>query len=254
MANIIQLHGNYPHIAYALQAYFADRNMTYKQGFKESTCILPISIWQSEREEDNLRATLELISRSFKACSLFMYDIVQRYSFAISHNKDEDAFFDFCKDEGYRWIHKNSDIIETSLTIPYQITRWNNWMKHHRYQYFHKKIISLYDEDTEYRASINAAIKLALDTMTRRGQVFDMDKGTKLYTKYIIEECTILCLWAMESLSFIVNIGSEATHIRMTREKIINHYYHDMLKPVSVRFRKYNNKQENNKNFLLRAA
>ena len=140
------------------------------------------------------------------------------------------------------------------FTTPYKIMRWNDWATHNKFQLFYKKIIDLYETDPEYKKSIELSSNLFLERMIAQGKRFDIKRGLHLCTKYLQEECAVMCLWAEEGFEFEVYPTGRNPCMAMTHEKLIKPQNPKLLRSVSIRFKKYGPKQQLNKNTYLHAA
>ena len=78
-------------------------------------------------------------------------------------DKSEDELYVTAKHAGEQWIKRNMKYIST-LTIPYTISRWDEWVTKGNYQDYHQKVCKLYNE-TSYKDTVN---QIAHEFLLRR--------------------------------------------------------------------------------------
>ncbi len=59
---------------------FTNASLGQKKKFKDSCCLLTISIGNGQHESLKFKSTLELVSKSFKSCMIAVCDTLQRYT------------------------------------------------------------------------------------------------------------------------------------------------------------------------------
>lgn len=119
---------------------FTNASLEQKEKFKDSRCIITISVGQPPHEGKKFQETLALINRSFKGCMIAVCDTLQRYSNAVTRtNKTPDDLCEASRKEGDKWLERNKKAIE-SLTIPCKISRWDEWKDHIGFNDYYKKV------------------------------------------------------------------------------------------------------------------
>jgi hypothetical protein len=206
---------------YKLKASFRGCSQADRKKFKRSKCILLINTRQALHEGGKLGAILELINQQFKKCTILIEDTAQRYLFAIYDNKPVDYFFNSCIDEGDRWYHRNTDIIRETLTIPYQVSRWNQWSSHSQFSYYHDKIVTLYADNSEFREAIQLTANTFLKRADELGYLRNREKAIDLYSQYVMEQCIAMCLWAEEGFEFECKTSKRGAALIAAYEKIM---------------------------------
>src|SRR5437899_2083115 len=75
-----------------------------KDEFKNSQCLLLISVGQDAHEGDRFSATVNLVNSTFSGCLVSLYDSLQRYTMAINSLNDPSYFHDIATRAGDKWL------------------------------------------------------------------------------------------------------------------------------------------------------
>lgn len=208
--------------------------------FSNSHAMILVSVGQPYHESEKFLATIDLVNDKFKFCTLMVCDTLQRHNFIIddSESSMSDAY-SFSLIEGDNWLFRNKDSIN-KLKISYDVKRWDYWMKKENYAETHKKIQSFYKTDSAYRDEINSSIE---EYLVRRASLLTsecfIDKAKNNCLNYLLEECAAMLLWVNEGYNFEIYPNARNSAMRATFEKFIQPYYGDILKPISLRFKRY---------------
>src|SRR5271155_1431726 len=117
---------------YSIKPVFKYSNLN-KETFKQSTCLLTISVGQEVHEGEKFAATLDLVSATFGSAILLIDDSLQRHSMALATNEHASLFYGLSILEGDRWLARNQQYYQ-SLDILKTIIRWDKWLDHPNYQ------------------------------------------------------------------------------------------------------------------------
>lgn len=234
-----------------VKASFAGCPVSDRKLFPISRCILPISIMQKkEHEGARFAATIKLVNASFKACSLLIVDSLYRYTLKIDYpHETENALTKMATKAGDDWLVRNIAAYK-QLTIPHRIIRWRECLDRDDFTEQHRIINRLYDGDLTYRQAIDATVeeyltrqmKTLTDTdESRKTHSFNYDHAFNCCVNYLKEECAAMCLYSkppFKEHEFEVYPTGRATALAITYELLIKPLYPNMLKPVSIRFKK----------------
>lgn len=220
------------------KASFIDLNCDSKHRF--DSCILTISVGQSVHEGEKFKSTLELINKNFKKCTIGVCDTLQRHSIATLADLESDMLYEVAKKEGDQWIDRNSEYCENYLKIPFEIKRWDNWFYNKKYAVYRDQVNKLYDKD---KAFIDIIAKLAIEfnnRLKKRGHNLNEEKGLRLSTEYLLEECAVMSLWYEEGYSVDIYPAIRNEAIEYCFSVIMSEYYNRLLIPVGISFKKNN--------------
>jgi signal transduction histidine kinase len=182
------------------KAYFVGTSDQQKKEFKNSKCVMIISVGQKYHENGELQAAVSLIDRHFGYCNILVCDTLQRHSLAIEQNKSEEELAVLARNAGDKWIKRNMQYIST-LTIPYEISRWDDWINKDRYRDYHEKVLKLYNSDDIYKKVVE---QIAQEFLSRRNNIKNYNLALDLCIKFLLEESAVACLWVESGYKYDV--------------------------------------------------
>lgn len=217
------------------------RNVTdeQKQIFKESRCLLTISVGQASHEGEMFEKTIELINKYFKSCIIVVVDSLQRHTMALNNNKDANYFYKIALREGISWIERNKSFY-SKLTIPHEIVRWDRWLKHSNFPFQQDQLMSLIKTDLAYKLSFDRTIESFLNkTIYRKkeGERINLEISRMHSFNYLLEECTVLCLLKELDGNFEVYPGIRNCAMAKTHRIFVKNSEHNLLEAVAIRFK-----------------
>ena len=219
--------------------------------FAHSDCLLTISVGQATHEEEIFAVTMELVNRSFAACTLLIDDSLQRHNMALNSTKDADFFYNISLKEGDLWLQRNKKYYN-SLTIPKRIFRWDKWLKHPKFSQCLKQVHTAIKNDAAYKKVFDKSIEDFLKKYQERlssANNFNWQRAYKLSYDFVTEECAALCLWPELQCHFEAYPIRYNEAINATRERFISSHHPQLLQAVNIGFR--NVKQIKPQRFFL---
>ena len=239
---------------------FTNASIAQKKKFKDSCCLITISVGNGQHEALKFKSTLELVNKTFKSCIIAVCDTLQRYTYAITRPlKTPEDLYNYSKKEGDRWLERNKNAIE-SLTIPYTISRWDEWLNHKEFKEHYKKVCELYKNDREYANIINDYVEIYLDRLRKQHnnslREIDFLRGKELSIRYLKEECAAMCSWFCLDCGFDLYPPVRNEVLNATYARLIDVRYQHLLAPIGLRFKKSSiitqaNLSNNNPSFAL---
>ena len=225
-----------------VKASFAGCSIDDRKLFSDSRCILPISIMgRKEHEGKRFYATLKLVNRTFKSCTLMVVDSLYRHTLKINHPEFEEAvLWEEAEEAGRSWLTRNQEACRL-LTIPHQIIHWQECLSHADFSRQYKIVLDLYETDILFREAINRSVEQYLDRYLNRkekGVDFNYSQAFGYCLDYLKEECAGMCLWVDGQYDFEVYPTGRSPALAMSYERLIQPSYPTLLKPVSLRFKK----------------
>lgn len=224
-----------------IKASFQKCAISDRKLFNQSKCIMPISIGQKVHEGAKFSAVIKLISSYFNSCTILVDDSIQRYTKQIGNQHlSLEELRKIAITEGDEWLERNKPSYE-QLTIPYKISRWDDWYKHSDYQSSYNKVNNLYQSDETYRQIVHDNIKEFIERHTAYMDVkeYDHQHAFDNCLQYLKEECSVMCLWAIEKYDFEVYPSGRNQAMKATHERLIKPFDPNILKSVGIRFKKY---------------
>ena len=204
--------------------YFVGVDDHQKKEFKDSKCVMIISVGQKYHEDGELHAAIKLINKHFGYCNVLVCDTLQRNSMRIEQqDKSEDELYVLAKNVGEQWIERNMKYI-TTFTIPYVISRWDDWITQSNYQYYHQGVYKLYSDDTSYRDTVD---QIAHEFLLRRNglNIVNQKSDFDSCIKYLLEESAVACLWVEAGYKFDVyptrsNMAMITAYKKLAQDKV----------------------------------
>ncbi|PIR10251.1 MAG: hypothetical protein COV52_09845 [Gammaproteobacteria bacterium CG11_big_fil_rev_8_21_14_0_20_46_22] len=123
-----------------------------KEQFKQSRCLLTISVGQEVHEREHFEATIELVNASFDSCIMLIDDSLQRHTMALESEKDADSFYRGSIEAGDQWLERNA-MYYGKLAILSKIVRWDQWLLHPNFQAQQNELKALMDSDDAYHSA-----------------------------------------------------------------------------------------------------
>ena len=219
---------------------FRRNNITEeKEKFKHSKCLLTISVGQEVHEGEKFSTTIELINSSFQSCIMLIDDSLQRHTMALEREEDADFFYDHSIQEGNLWLERNEKYYK-NLTILDKIIRWDMWLFHAAYHEQKNKIITLMQNDPDYKYAFDETIEEFLRRYYKRAMhktIFDIERDRKLCRDYLVEECTALCLWIELNCHFEVYPNKRNLAMDETHKRFVQPSFPHLLNGVAIKFK-----------------
>jgi len=206
-----------------------------KQKMIGSNCILHISVGQEYHEGEKFIATMDLINRTFKSCTIMLCDTLQRHTLRTKNpNLSDNAIYNKALVLGDEWLARNA-VAYKHLSIDFKIMRWDEWLNHPNYIKYRKQIDELYNTNVDYKNKIHSTINKFLE---RQGLLND-EVSFKLCEAYVLEECPILVpLWAQTGCQFIIYPRFRTAAMSATYQHFIGNTGKDVLQEVALKFNK----------------
>ena len=237
------------------KASFAGCPLEERKRFSKSHCVVGISVGQLYHEFEKFEATINLINKSFKQCTIVVGDTLQRHNIAARYDVSLEKAYIMAKKAGDAWINRNTMFYQR-LTIPYTITRWDYWLRSPHYFLTHEKINKFCDINPFYRRAFDLNIKTYLDRCRERGdKITNEDQLKDNCLNYLKEECAVLIDWASRGCNYFIYPRYIGEAMDITLQTFVNREKSIML-PVSLRFKKRENanRYSSEINFTQRTA
>lgn len=171
-----------------------------KASFSNSKCLFLISVGQHYHEGAKLEAALKIINKHFKEVIILVGDTIQRYTHAVHQNKSPEHLLQFAEDEGSRWLERNGPIINSALTKPHRVNRWDHYRRLPAFDYYFKAVSVASKTDSHYRDAFELDSQEFLTRSSRGDPRLLASNSSDLCIQYLTEECACMCVWAAREL------------------------------------------------------
>ncbi len=209
------------------------------QEFSSGSCLLTISVGQDYHENERFISTVELANENFKSCKILVVDTLQRYTMSLDSEMMSDDFYVHSLKEGDSWLLRNKKYY-SELNCLAEVVRWDFWLKHTQYQYFHNLVKTELEQDETYKALFDKTINFYLDRYrlrVRNPMMFNRDRAYKICFSYVHEECAAYCLWPETGCDFeLYPVRRNAAMIETYKRFILDDA--KKIYPIDIQFRK----------------
>jgi hypothetical protein len=205
--------------------------------FKDSHCLLTISVGQTAHEYLKFSATISLINQSFKQCTICVGDALQRYTLAMEMAIPPEDLFDVATQLGDEWVQRNF-CRYSLLNMPYEIIRWGSYLIHPDFNLVKEKILTLHSSDLDCQKAFSSAIDLFMERYLRkhcRGLPVTNEIVRNYCFEYLLEESVAMCLWAENKYDYDVYPGRRNPAMEFIHSKFIQPVTPNVLTSVVIK-------------------
>ncbi len=218
-----------------------------KDFLKARSCIVSISVGHEAHEDEKFRATMKMVNLRFKKCVISVSDILQRYSISAKDplQRSPEEFYEYSKELGDEWLERNIPIIEEELKIPYEIMRWDDYVKNPKFQDRHKQVIDLFENNHEYQDVIK---KTARDFLTRSFVDLNInispERFCKLSEEYLLEESAAFLEWVDKKYDYELYPSMIGAFIKKTFDLLMPEESKNIAHRLKIKFEKIAKEKE----------
>lgn len=221
-------------------SFYVSPSLEETRLLSESACYLPICVGQSCHEGEKLRATLELIEKKFASCTIVLADTLERYNTEEFFSGNYEAAYNKSLRYGNDWIEKNHRYYST-CSIPYKISRWDEWINHSLYMECKTAFDSVYETNPILKNAVDESIHEFILRLKNRNKekeesYFNMRCTHSL--NYLKEECAVMLLFAQARLGYEVYTAARSPVMSATYDLFIKSSYPLQLKQLVLRFKR----------------
>lgn len=211
--------------------------------FNNKKCILTISVGQLNHEADKLFSTILAINKHFSYCIIMVCDSLQRYTMRIFSEKNSEELHKISNQFGDDWISRNIESIN-SFTIPYKISRWDDWINHPDFKEKLFIINQLHLNSTEFKDIVFFTAKTFLKRNTEKIACKE-EEAIELSSLYLLEECAVMLLLAEEGYHFEIYPSERNAAMDYIYRTIISGVDRNLMRAVWIKFKSvsYNRKE-----------
>jgi signal transduction histidine kinase len=232
------------------KAYFIGINDSQKKEFKDSKCIMIISVGQKYHENGELKAAISLVNKHFAYCNILVCDTLQRHSIKIENqDKNEQELYALSKKNGDDWIERNQPYID-NFDIPHTTSRWDDWISQNNYKGYINQVYALYNNDDSYKKIVN---EIAEEFLARKSRQ-DLTEAQKKIAfdssiQFLLEESAVACLWVESGYKFDVYPTRSNMAMIVAYTKLVNEKFGYNSNSLRLNIKKFsNNSQETSVN------
>lgn len=221
------------------KAYLSGLTQEQKNGLKQASCYLLISVGGKDHEAGRLQAVVNQIEKNFKSCVVLVADTLQRHNFITDIINEKEAY-NIALEAGDNWLARNINTIK-DMNIAWRISRWDEWINHSNYELCRKKIELEYNnENSEFKKAILNTTENFLIRYSNRNKKLQISlnafKNNSI--NYLKEECAAMILWAMAGLNYEIYPSHRVEAMQATQKLFIDNNYPGTLQPITFNCKK----------------
>lgn len=162
-------------------------------------------------------------------------DSLQRHSLQIKHGLSETEAWEKAKILGNEWLIRNRLALQ-KIQIPYEISRWETWLQHPKYQKQADYIEHLYNYDEQFNSLVYQSVHpfAARNAKNHPDFKFILQKSIE----YIKEECTVMPLWVEKEINYELYPGKRNPAMEYVYQRCVANTYPNLLNWKVLRFKK----------------
>ncbi len=205
-----------------------------------SSCLIPISVGQDYHESKKFIGTISKINSVFSECTFVICDTLQRYSIQIINEVgDSELAKSMSIEHGDEWLSRNKKSL-MKVTIPHEITFWEDWKKQNVYPGYEKKINDMYTNDMEFKSIVNntADSFLIRRCTSNKNIITNYSYYFNLCVSYLLEESAVRAMWGNMGFDYHLYPAKENQAMTYLDNKIIRKHNPTKLKPLKIKFKK----------------
>ena len=208
----------------------------YKPITSESSCLFTVSVGYEDLDGEELNSIFQTLNTTFKSCTISVCDTLQKYNLIAQQGLNLKEAEETSRSFGDHWIGKNKSIFHT-LSIPYEIVRWDRWLLGPSYQEKMAYIESFYEKDEGFRNAILQTVSEYILRLERREseEILNKEKLIEHSIRYLKEEAPVMLMQAEYGYNFEFYIKKRNEALRYLYESVIAKNYHAVMIPVYIK-------------------
>ncbi|ARH01206.1 hypothetical protein [Legionella micdadei] len=203
---------------------------------KESKVIITISVGQPSHEGDKFLSTLFAVNKQFAFARIMVCDSLQRHTMKITSPLSLEELHIESIRQGDEWITRNIDSINR-LTIPYHISKWDEWLSHPGFIAKYQFILELYAKDPFFKTSIQNTVE-GFITRNPERVLLDRKVAYPLSRDYLLEECAVMLLLADEGFEYEIYPNERNEALDFIYQNVIAKENKQLMQAISVKFKR----------------
>lgn len=155
------------------------------------TARLSISVGKDYHEGEKFAAAVDWIGGKFKHCIVMVSDTLQRHTIQLSAACGEEEALVLSKKQGDDWLNRNKAVLAT-LSIPYVIQRWNDWLSHSDFPGLHQEFEGLLVRNPAFQEKVVIDIGRFISRQRKLGTLaVDEPRAFHLCRSFLLEEMAV---------------------------------------------------------------
>jgi hypothetical protein len=206
--------------------------------FVKGIVIAPISLgskYQKPSNQNFFKALLEISSQTFGSenCHVVVCDVLQAYTKTIKLG-NWDRALEMTKKEGEKFF-SNARATKQFVEMEKEkrVTNWGNWLHHAEYKECSDFVDNLFASDKNFKEFVNSTIQGYFERL----KLELSPNSLMLSTRYILEECKVMFLWAkILQPKYILYAGEVNDALQYITNKYIRENYGDIMYTLLLKY------------------
>lgn len=203
----------------------------------DSTVILMISVGQYYHEGEKFEKTVLKLGQRCKNCVVMVNDTLQKYTLNIDNEHSLDYLYQVALKNGSLWIQRNASALN-KMGIPYQIIRWDDWLKDKNYNWAKAQVDSLYQNSAHFRQAVQQTAESFILRFIKNHpeKKINLSRAFDLCRYYILEDCAvILPLWAKKGYKYVLYPNQRTPAMQVAYDLLVPN---NLLHQITLKFKR----------------
>jgi tRNA-dependent cyclodipeptide synthase len=200
--------------------------------------VVPISVGQPYHEAEEFQATIQFIKKDLAVKVTFVIaDVLQRFTKALECNQPPDTLRECTHEEGKQWLSRNkADLLSLDNKLK-NIIFWDAYLKAEDFNEKKLLVDNLYRDDETFKKAVDGSVKIFLRRYFKSQREYNPESMEHYYSReYILEECAVLLLWALEKHNLIIYPKKLNQAMYNLLQRLVYRDYPELLKVAEITF------------------
>lgn len=195
---------------------------------------------QLYHQDEKLKAILNLVNNTLGVFDIILADTLQRHTFMMKHQLEPDVAWEKTLSLGDNWIKRHLNFI-MSLSRFNKFYRWDDWISSTLYEHQRKKTYFLIKSNRNMEKAINDTAESFVNRLlnNRPEMVYSYTTLLDMCKHYLIEECSVMPLWAKNHYNFEIYPGKRLAPMEIAHTIFVEPFYPKVLQWLRLDIRSY---------------
>ncbi|QEU97084.1 tRNA-dependent cyclodipeptide synthase [Streptomyces kanamyceticus] len=179
---------------------------------RRDTCFLGVSLENSNFTTAKLTSMVKWISRRFDRCTVLVGDSIHRLTLQSTQGMAPECARERALALGRRFVEDAGQVFdEYRESTDFTFLNCNDVQKREEYAQFHNKLLAFFDENEEFRSSVESFGRAYHRKRAEGVSADDLEKRIRMSSDYFLEEFAVFACLKEQGLPVMVYPGSFST-------------------------------------------
>lgn len=199
----------------------------------DKSAVLAVSITGRPEDEERMKASIEMLGRTFQSGAIVLGDSLARHTIAVDTGCMKGSA-ERARQIGEEWERKYRPIMNQQ-SIPIRLIHWDHWLEKKAFPEKKSLILSLYHYDAVFRSSVDGFVA---DYIQRRNFHDNSEFSIKeMCLEYALEELAVMLLLAHEGWDYILYPSAFPEPLVMLIDRWVTPFFQHAMQSRSFRYR-----------------